>query len=93
MKKRQEGAIAILPPKPGACKYCGDVHLPDEPHNRDSIIFQHHFRKSHGRYPTWYDAMRHCSPETREKAIKALSKRGIMVEEPANEGRSMDQQG
>lgn len=82
MKTRQEGYTAILPPNPGACKECGDVHDPRDPHNRDSIIYQHHYHKAHGRYPTWYDAMRHCSPITRAKAIQDLAKRGVVVEVP-----------
>lgn len=82
--------IAIIPPTPEACPYCGDRHDPRDPHNRDSLTYQHKFRKAYGRYPTWEDAMRHCSLMTQIRFAAELKERGITVE-VMNGQQRMDQ--
>lgn len=72
--------ILILPPTPGACALCGDVHAPGEPHNRDSLAYQHHFRRANGRYPTWEDAMSHCSGRVRAAWRVRLIQKGMLSE-------------
>lgn len=74
-----EGQIRILPPKEGACWLCGDVHNGRDPHNAGSLLYQHRFRKRNGRYPTWADAMSHCSRKTKEKWVERLSRKGIRI--------------
>ena len=83
----REDWIAILPPTPGACPYCGDTHDPNSPHNRDSLIYQHKFRAANGRYPTWADAMQHCSALTKAKWTEELRRRGIWVEGEKTDGK------
>ncbi|NLV59170.1 MAG: hypothetical protein GXY67_10415 [Clostridiales bacterium] len=59
--------LAILPPAPDACPMCATQHDPDVPHNAQSLYYQMKFRQEHGRFPTWDDAMAHCSEETRQR--------------------------
>jgi len=60
-----EGGM-LLPPKPGVCQECAVDHPPEDPHNNQSLYFQYKFRGDHGRWPTWKDAIAHCTPEVRE---------------------------
>lgn len=89
MYMAQDSPIAILPPTPESCPYCGDKHDPRAPHNRDSIVYQHKFRRKYGRYPTWEDAMRHCSVLTKARYAEKLAERGIVVE-VATDAKRMD---
>lgn len=65
--------------KKGCCQECGVRHSPEQPHNKDSLYYQYHFYNEHGRWPTWADAMAHCSPEVKEFWKKELEGRGIEV--------------
>lgn len=86
MKTLYEGQVCILPPKPGACWVCGDVHEGNEPHNLYSIYYQHRFRKRNGRYPTWEDAVKHCDEKTRKKWEKRMNRgKGSMQKLPEEE--------
>lgn len=69
----------ILPPKEGACWICGDEHNSRDPHNAGSLLYQHRFRKRNGRYPTWADAMAHCTRKTMERWVDRLQKKGIRI--------------
>ena len=71
--------IKVVPPVPGSCKICATKHDPSEPHDRDSLYYQNQFYKKHKRFPTWNDAMNHCSAAVQEEYIKRLAKRGIFV--------------
>ena len=53
--------MTILPPRPGVCQICGTKHDPELPHNKDSLYYQYKFYQKHGRWPTWDDAMAHCT--------------------------------
>jgi len=53
--------MILLPPKKGTCPVCAIKHGPDEPHNRQSLYYQFRFYGLHGRWPTWADAIAHCS--------------------------------
>jgi hypothetical protein len=70
----------LLPPKAGVCQTCAVDHDPSLPHNRDSLYFQYAFYKEHGRWPTWLDAMAHCTPEMRSQWTKLLGERGVRVD-------------
>ena len=81
MFELREGYLSIPPPGPGSCGVCGEKHGRQEPHNRNSLLYQHRFRQKHGRYPTWEDAMRHCGKKTKEKWIRKLEGRGILLQD------------
>lgn len=79
MRILRDNEVAVLPPKAGACWVCGDVHNGRDPHNARSILYQHRFRKRNGRYPTWADAMSHCSRKTKEKWVERLNRCGVQI--------------
>ncbi len=63
----------------GTCPECAVRHDPIQPHNRDSLAYQYKFYAQHGRWPTWADAMAHCSKEIKEYWTQALKERGVEV--------------
>ena len=73
-------SITLLPPRPDACQECAAMHRPDSAHNRDSLYYQMKFHREHGRWPTWKDAMSHCSAEMQAAWTAALLERGVKVE-------------
>lgn len=79
MTIQREGRLSILPPKIGSCALCGELHDKREPHNNSSILYQHKFRMKYGRYPTWEDAMGHCSLYVKKRFAEELAKAGIEV--------------
>ena len=91
MTIQPEGRILIVPPKDGACPVCGDEHESTEPHNLNSLVYQHRFRKRNGRYPTWADAMAHCGERVRERWVRKLKRHGIEV--PGTVGESENPNG
>jgi len=66
--------MELLPPKPGTCPICATDHLPSEPHNAQSLYYQYRFLASHGRWPTWADAVAHCAPEVQAQWRAELEK-------------------
>lgn len=66
---------------PGTCPECAVAHAPDQPHNRNSLCYQYKFYDAHGRWPTWEDAMAHCSDEIKILWTKELKKRGVEIEQ------------
>ena len=60
----------------GTCPECAVRHDPAQPHNRDSLVYQYKFYDRHGRWPTWEDAMAHCTDEIKEYWKQALRERG-----------------
>lgn len=65
--------------KEGQCAECAVVHEPEQPHNQQSLFWQYSFREKHGRWPTWADAMAHCSPEVKQFWTEALAEHGVTV--------------
>jgi hypothetical protein len=63
VEKRETVNFGILPPKPGHCSVCGVAHEPAIPHNAQSLYYQYAFYGEFGRWPTWADAVAHCSDE------------------------------
>lgn len=47
------------------CPECLAVHAAGTPHDRDSLFYNCTFFTVNGRWPTWSDAVAHCSQETR----------------------------
>ncbi len=79
--------IKIIPPVPGACRICATKHDPAEPHDRDSLYYQNWFHRKYKRFPTWKDAMAHCSELTKAVFQAELAKRGVNVEETTEDGK------
>ena len=69
----------LIPCAPDVCQECAVKHDPDMPHNQQSLHYQYKFYKQNGRWPTWGDAMAHCTPGMRKSWIWALKERGIEI--------------
>lgn len=75
--------FTLLEPAPDKCQECAVGHLPDQPHNLESLYYQFKFYKENGRCPTWKDAMAHCSPGIQEAWKKALKRYGVWTDKEA----------
>lgn len=78
--------IKIIAPEPGACKICAALHNPDQPHERDSLYYQMRFFQVYNRFPSWDDAMAHCSKAVQLQVKQDLIERGIISEEVKTDG-------
>jgi hypothetical protein len=67
----------LLPPPPGKCQQCAVDHDPGAPHDATSLFYQYYFRKMHGRWPTWEDAMEHCTEAVKKGTIEVLEENHI----------------
>jgi len=67
------GGFMMLPTPEGTCEECAVDHDPELPHNRDSLPYQYAFYGKHGRWPTWDDAMAHCTDEVKARWRTALA--------------------
>lgn len=76
--KHLEG-LSLFPAAPGTCPECAVKHSPEMPHNQQSLFWQYKFYNEHGRWPTWEDAMAHCSDEMKEFWRQALRERGVKI--------------
>lgn len=65
----------------GTCKMCAVKHDEAQPHNQQSLTYQYKFYDQNGRWPTWNDAMSHCSDEIKKVWIEALTKKGVNIDE------------
>jgi len=68
--------FVLLPAKPGTCPECAVEHEPSYPHNKQSLYYQYHFYAEHKRWPTWEDAMAHCSDEMKAFCRQELTAAG-----------------
>lgn len=73
------GTWTLMPPPAGTCSQCGVEHEPEGPHNQQSLYYQYAFHAEHGRWPTWSDALAHCTPVLRQMWVDALRERGVDV--------------
>lgn len=80
MSKENLGGGILLPPAKDVCQSCAVKHAPERPHNQQSLYWQYWFRGEHGRWPTWKDAMAHCTPEMQQHWRTELLKHKITVE-------------
>ena len=78
MTGKTTGGMILLPAKDGTCPECATEHEKWEPHNL-CLYYQYHFMAEHGRFPTWKDAMAHCTPDVKRKTIGVLKENGIKV--------------
>lgn len=69
----------LMPPRPECCQQCARKHEPELPHDQQSLFWQYWFyRQCKGeRWPTWHDAMAHCTPEVRARWAEALKHHGV----------------
>lgn len=75
------GRMFLLPPAKHLCQICAAEHQPHEPHNRDSLYYQTAFQMEHGSWPTWADALEHCSAEVKKLWVRGLTERGATIGE------------
>lgn len=77
---KQIGSFKMLSPAPDVCQSCAVKHDPSQPHNQQSLHYQYDFYADNNRWPTWKDAMAHCSDEVKNSWIKALTEKGVVIE-------------
>jgi hypothetical protein len=69
----------LLSPRPDTCQECATKHDPALPHNQQSLFYQYKFFQEHDRWPTWADAMAHCTEDMKTMWIKVLLEHGVEV--------------
>jgi len=74
MEVKTFGVKNMMPLGPAShlCQVCAGDHKPDDPHDCNSLFYQYGFYGEHGRWPTWKDAVAHCSDVTKELLEKEL---------------------
>lgn len=72
-------SFSLLPCAPDVCQECAVKHAPELPHNQQSLYWQYKFQSAQGRWPTWSDAMAHCTPEMKAHWVQELAKHGVNV--------------
>lgn len=77
--QQRHGFMMLGKTPEGACPECAAVHDPAMLHNQQSLAYQYRFYDQNGRWPTWADAMAHCTEDVKEQWAAALKKRGIEV--------------
>lgn len=78
--KDRHGVVLLQGLPEGTCPECAVKHPPDQPHNRDSLRYQYKFYDQYGRWPTWNDAMAHCTPRVKARWKAALEERGVEID-------------
>jgi len=73
----QEGTL--LPPAKDKCQQCAVKHEEGQAHDGNSLYYQYWFMKLYKRWPTWSDAVEHCSPEVKEFWKKQLKAHGVKI--------------
>jgi hypothetical protein len=76
IKVLTEKGMILLPPSPDSCQVCAQKHEPDQPHNALSLYYQMKFHQANNRWPTWEDAMSHCTEEVKKAWREELTKAG-----------------
>ena len=72
--------MMLLPPPKDKCPICAVDHPPGDPHNAQSLYYQYRFYGVRGRWPTWADAIAHCSAWMQEQWTELLKKGGHWTE-------------
>ena len=80
MTDESKGGWSLMPPPPGTCELCAVAHEPEAPHNAQSLFYQYRFFGTHGRWPTWADAVSHCEPTIAAMWRTALEERQAWTE-------------
>jgi hypothetical protein len=76
--------LRLLPCAADKCQECAVKHDVSDPHNQQSLHYQYHFYAEHGRWPTWHDAMAHCTEKIKQYWLEELARMGAL---PASEGK------
>ena len=69
--------LMLLPPSKDKCQLCATKHEKHYPHNQQSMYYHMIFKNKYGRYPTWDDAMKHCSNEMKTAWKEELKMKGV----------------
>lgn len=78
--------VLMLPAGGDRCETCNWIHRPELPHNRETIFYQMRFYYENGyRWPTWRDAMAHCSEDIKKAWAETLGKLGRPIDDPVPE--------
>lgn len=72
-------SMTLLPPAADKCQTCATAHEPTLPHNAQSLYYQMQFQMKHKRWPTWIDAMAHCTSFIRKHWTAELKGMGVDV--------------
>lgn len=79
-KLKEKHGMTLLGITPeGTCPICAVAHESHLPHNRDSLAYQYKFYDEYGRWPTWRDAMAHCSDQIKDLWSEELAKHGVIL--------------
>lgn len=82
MSKNENLKMFILPPAAdGMCPECAVKHDSNLPHNQRSIFYQYKFFAEFGRWPTWKDAIAHCTDDIKTLWIEELRNAGVQVDD------------
>jgi hypothetical protein len=76
----QQRVLKLLPPTSNMCPVCAIAHPEDYPHDANSVYYKYYFHQQHQRFPTWRDAMVHCSPELQEVWCEHLESLGVDID-------------
>lgn len=82
--EEHEDSMVLMPPDDiPVCRECAVRHDPAMAHNRQSLYYQMAFHARNGRYPTWTDAMAHCTADVRAEwtrvLIRNMNDKGIPI--------------
>lgn len=77
--------MMLLPPPAGTCPICAVKHKPEDPHNQQSLYYQYRFYGVRGRWPTWADAVAHCSDEVKQFWKEELQRASAWTEPESGE--------
>ena len=80
-------SMTLLPCATDKCQACAVDHTIDEPHNQQSLYYQYWFYGQTGRWPTWADAIAHCSPKVRKLWKQALTEKNVWNQPKRSEGK------
>ena len=69
----------LLKPPSDCCQECAVKHEPSQPHNQQSLHYQYQFYLREQRWPTWEDAMAHCSEDVKEQWKQGLREHGVKI--------------
>lgn len=69
-------SFTLLAPPPDLCPVCAYEHDDREPHNQESLYYQYRFYGMRGRWPTWADALAHCSVDVQRFWQQVLKEEG-----------------
>jgi hypothetical protein len=76
---RKDATWQLMPAPVGVCSQCARDHEPDVPHDQQSLHYQYTFYSEHDRWPTWDDAMAHCSADMQAQWRQGLRQHGVDI--------------